>query len=134
MRANLAVCDSLARRSVLEFANYGGEDLGFLSVAPGPDQVKVHNDAVTTINVALLEQVLANYFEMKRIRPLLEDPDIEAYLNGLGDRCQFVSGMHKIRNAVFHVKGHRSWRHRDIMYLALPHFRWVQRFIQRETI
>ena len=74
LRTNLALFSSFARQSGLEPANYSGDDLEFLGVEPGENQLKVHNGAVTTILVALVTQALSNYFELKSIKPRLEDP------------------------------------------------------------
>ena len=74
LRTNLALFSSFARRSGLEPANYSGEDLEYLGVEPGENQLKIHNGAINTILVALVTQALSNYFELKSIKPRLEDP------------------------------------------------------------
>lgn len=117
LRTNLAMVSSFARRSGLEPANYSGDDLEFLGVEPGENQLKVHNDAITTIRVAFVRQALWNYFELKRIKPRLEDPDLERFLDQLGNRERFFSGMTKTRNAVFHVRSRSAWRDRDVVFL-----------------
>ena len=117
LRTNLALFSSFARRSGLEPANYSGEDLEYLGVEPGENQLKIHNGAINTILVALVTQALSNYFELKNIKPRLEDPDLEHFLNHLEDRSMFFRGMTKLRNAVFHVKSRRAWRDRDVVFL-----------------
>ena len=117
LRTNLALFSSFARRSGLEPANYSGEDLEYLGVEPGENQLKIHNGAINTILVALVTQALSNYFELKSIKPRLEDPDLEHFLNHLEDRSMFFRGMTKLRNAVFHVKSRRAWRDRDVVFL-----------------
>ena len=117
LRTNLALFSSFARRSVLKPANCSGEDLEFLGVEPGENQLKVHNGAITTILVALVTQALNNYFELRSIKPRLEDPDLEKFLDDLKDRGGFLRGMTKTRNAVFHLKSRRAWRDRDVVFL-----------------
>ncbi len=117
LRTNLALFSSFARRSGLEPANYSGEDIEYLGVEPGENQLKIHNGAINTILVALETQALRNYFELKSIKPRLEDPDLEQFLNHLEDRNRFFRGMTKLRNAVFHVKTRRAWRDRDVVFL-----------------
>ena len=117
LRTNLALFSSFARRSVLEPANYSGEDLEFVGVEPGDNQLRVHNGAITTILVALATQALSNYFEIKSIKPRLEDPDLEKFLDDLHDQAGLFRGMTKTRNAVFHVRSRRAWRDRDVVYL-----------------
>ena len=117
LRTNLALFSSFARQSGLEPANYSGDDLEFLGVEPGENQLKVHNGAITTILVALVTQALSNYVELKSIKPRLEDPDLENFLDHLKDRGRFFRGMTKTRNAVFHVKSRRAWRDRDVAFL-----------------
>ena len=117
LRTNLALFSSFARRSVLEPANDSGEDLEFLGVEPGEAQLKVHHAAITTILVALVTQALSNYFELRSIKPRLEDPDLEKFLDDLKDRDRFFRGMTKTRNAVFHFKSRRAWRDRDVVFL-----------------
>ena len=99
LRTNLALFSSFARQSGLEPANYSGDDLEFLGVEPGENQLKVHNGAVTTILVALVTQALSNYFELKSIKPRLEDPDLEKFLDHVKDRDRFLRGMTNTRNA-----------------------------------
>ena len=117
LRTNLALFSSFARQSGLEPANYSGDDLEFLGVEPSENQLKVHNGAITTILVALVTQALSNYVELKSIKPRLEDPDLENFLDHLKDRGRFFRGMTKTRNAVFHVKSRRAWRDRDVAFL-----------------
>ena len=117
LRTNLALFSSFARQSVVEPANYSGEDLEFLGVEPGENQLKAHNGAITTILVALVTQALSNYFELKSIKPRLEDSDLEKFLDHLEDRDRLFRGMMKVRNAVFHVKSRRAWRDRDVVFL-----------------
>ena len=64
-----------------------------------------------------MTQALSNYFELKSLKPRLEDPDLEQFLDHLKDRGRFFSGMTKTRNAVFHVKSRRAWRDRDVVFL-----------------
>ena len=117
LKTNLALFSSFARRSVIEPANYSGQDLGFLGIEPGESQLKAHNQAVVTILRALATQVLGNYCELKRIKPRLEDPDLEKFLDQFEDRERFVRGMTKARNAVFHVKSRKAWRDRDVVFV-----------------
>jgi hypothetical protein len=117
LRTNLALFSSFARRAGLEPANYSGEDIEFLGVKPGENQLEVHNGAVTTILVALVTQALSNYFDLKSIKPRLEDPDLEKFLDDIKDRGRVFRGMTKTRNAVFHVKSRRAWRDRDVVFL-----------------
>ena len=117
LRTNLALFSSFARRSALEPENYSGEDLEFLGVEPGGDQLRIHNEAITTILAAFVTQALSNYFELKRIKPRLEDPDVEKFLDQFEDQERVISGMTKTRNAVFHVKRRKAWRDRDVVFL-----------------
>lgn len=117
MRTNLALFSSLARRSALESAYFSGDDLGFLGVEPGEDQLRVHNVAISTLFGALVTHALRNYFELKSIKPRLEDPDLEEFLAQLGDKERIVRGMTKTRNAVFHVKSRKAWRDRDVVFV-----------------
>ena len=117
LRTNLALFSSFARRSGLEPANYSGDDLEFLGVEPGENQLRVHNGAITTILVALVTQALSNYFELKSLKSRLEDPDLEKFLDHLKDRGKLFRGMTKTRNAVFHVKSRRAWRDREVVFL-----------------
>ena len=107
---------SFAHRSRLVPAHYSGDDLDFLGVEPGENQLKAHNGAITTILVALVTQALSNYFELKKIKPRLEDLDLEKFLDKFEDRERCFSGMMKIRNAVFHVRSRRAWRDRDVVF------------------
>ena len=107
MRTNLALVDSFVRMSLLEPPNnQNPPDLGFLGLEPGEEQRQVHNYAVLTLIAALLYQALHNYGDMKRFKAGLEDPDIESFLDGLGDRQQFIEGMRIIRNHTFHIYRH----------------------------
>ena len=117
LRSNLALFSSFARRAGLEPDNYSGEDLGFLGVEAGENQRNVHNRAIGQLLLALVTQALNNYVELKRINPRLEDPDLEKFLDGLGDRDRFIRGMTNVWNAVFHVKSRRAWRDRDVAHL-----------------
>ena len=49
LRTNLALFSSFARRSGLEPANYSGDDLEFLGIEQGENQLKAHNGAIGTI-------------------------------------------------------------------------------------
>ena len=60
---------------------------------------------------------MSNYFELKSIKPRLEDPDLETFLDQLEDRDRLFKGMTKTRNAVFHAKSRRAWRDRDIVFI-----------------
>ena len=117
LRSNLALFSSFARQSGVEPENYSGEDLGFLGVEAGENQLKVHNEAIGKILLSLVTQALNNYVELKRINPRLEDPDLEKFLDGFGDRDRFFRGMTNVRNAVFHVKSRRAWLHCDVVFL-----------------
>ena len=117
LRTNLALFSSFSRRSGIDLANYSGEDLGFLGAEPGENQVAVHNVAINTIRVALVTQVLANYFELKRIKPRLKDADLEKFLDQFDDRERLISGITKMRNAVFHVRSRKAWKDRDVVFL-----------------
>ena len=104
MRTNLALVDSFVRKSSIELLNDQNlSDLGFLGLGPGEEQRQVHNSAVQTLMAALLYQAFQNYCDMKRFKAELEDPDIEGFLDGLGDRQQFIEGMRIIRNHTFHI-------------------------------
>ena len=114
MRSNLAVVDAFLRKSFIEAKHIDGEnDLGFLGVKPGEEQSRIHNQSVIIIVTALLWQSLQNYFDMKRIKSGLEDPDVEEFLNKLGDRNGFIQGMTAIRNGTFHVPSPRQDRRGD---------------------
>ena len=118
LRTNLALFSSIARRSGIEPTNYSGEDLGFVGVESGENQLKVHNGAITSILIALVTQALSNYVELKSIKPRLEDPDLEEFPDRFEDRERFFRGMKKARNAVFHVRSRRAWRDRDVAFLG----------------
>ena len=118
MRANLALAMAFSRRSTLEPENWKGDDLGFLGVKRGRDQLEAHGHAVVSILSALVFQALENYLEMKKLKPRLEDASLERFLDGLEDRCRFLAGMEKTRHAVFHVKSRRAWRNRDIAFFV----------------
>ena len=117
MRANLAMVDAFLRRSIIETSNYKDEDLGFLGVAPGEEQLNIHNRSVTLIVVALLYHCLENYFDLVRVSPGLEDRGLQDFFNTLGSRRQFVDGMKTVRKGVFHVRSPRSWRGRGVNFL-----------------
>ena len=117
MRSNLAMVDAFLRRSIIEPSNYKNEDLGFLGVAIGKEQLDVHNRSVTLIVVALLYQSLENYFDLTRIYPRLEDPSLQDFFKGLGGRRRFVESMKTVRKGVFHVRSARSWRSRSVRFL-----------------
>lgn len=118
MRSNLAMVMSFVRRSLPKDPNLEEYDIRLLGVSPGKAQLATHTRSVTCFLIALLSQCLDNYKDLKRIKPGLEDADLEAFLNGLEDRRRFLSGMTRVRNAVFHVKDMREWRHHDIAFLA----------------
>ena len=103
MRANLATATSFVKRSVIEDHDYHGQDLGFLNTEPGGEQLRIHNVAVVTVQIALVQQALNGYEDLKRIKPVLEDPVLEALLGNLGDRNRLMRGMRIVRNGVFHV-------------------------------
>ena len=117
LRTNLALFSSLARQSGLDPINNSGEDLEFLGVQAGESQLKAHNEGIAKILVALVTQALNNYIDLKSINPRLEDPDLEKFLDGFGDRDRFFRGMTNVRNAVFHVKSRRAWLHCDVVFL-----------------
>ena len=94
LRSNLALFSSFARQSGVEPENYSGEDLGFLGVEAGENQLKVHNEAIGKILLSLVTQALNNYVELKRINPRLEDPDLEKFLDGFGDRPASCINFH----------------------------------------
>ena len=116
LRSNLALADAFLRNSIIEVAGYGGEDLGFLSVVPGKDQLSIHNRSVTMIVVALLFDCLENYCHLVRIRPRLEDPLLQKFFDGLVSRRRFIRGMKRVRDGVFHVRSRRTWRGRDVRH------------------
>ncbi len=116
MRSNLAMVDAFLRRSRVEEHSYNGEDLGFLGVEPGEEQLDIHNRSVMLIVVALLHQCIENYLALRRIDSRLEDPVLEAFFKSLGSRRQFFGGMKAVRNGVFHVKSVRSWRNRNVRF------------------
>ena len=108
---------SFVRWSIPTDPNHEEYDIGLLGVAPGEAQLAAHSRAVTCILIALLGQCLENYRDLKRIKPGLEDADLEALLDGLEDRQRFLSGMTRVRNAVFHVKDIKAWKHPDVVFL-----------------
>lgn len=114
MNSNLAMLESFTRRSVIEPENYDGADLGFIGMVAGAQQIRTHNRAVVLVSVSLLYQAFENYWEMKRVSPRLEFAEVESFLDGIADKAQFIDGMRRIRNGVFHVTGQKSWRHRSI--------------------
>lgn len=118
MRAGLALATSFSRRSLLDPNEWDGTDLGFYGLKPDRTQLEAQNGSVSMILVALVSQALENYFELKRLKPRLEDSELEGFLDGMEDRSRFVSGLKKFRNAVFHAKSRRAWRHRDIVFCA----------------
>ena len=118
MRANLALATSFSRRSLLDPKEWDGTDLGFYGVKPDRTQLEAQNGSVSMILVALVSQALRNYFELKRLKPRLEDGDIERFLDEMEDRSRFISGMREFRNAVLHAKSRRAWRHRDLVFFA----------------
>ena len=117
MRSNLALVMSFVRWSIPTDPNREEYDIGLLGVPPGETQLAAHSRAVTCILIALLGQCLQNYRDLKRIKPGLEDADLEALLDGL-DRQRFLSGMTRVRNAVFHVKDIKAWKHPDVVFLT----------------
>ena len=116
MRSNLAMVDAFLRRSIIETSDYKDEDLGFLGVAPGRDQLEIHNRSVTLIVVALLYQSLENYLDLTRIDPRLEDPSLQDFFKRLGGRRRFLESMKTVRKGVFHVRSTRSWRSRSARF------------------
>lgn len=109
---------SFVRRSLPKEESADGYDIGLLGVPSGDAQVATHARSVTCFLMALLSQCLDNYADLKRLKPELEDADLEALLDGLDDRRRFLSGMARVRIAVFHVKDMKAWRHRDIEFVA----------------
>ena len=118
IRSNLAMVMSFVRRSLPKNPNLEEYNIGLLGVPPGKGQLATHARSVICFLIALLSQSLDNYEDLKRIKPGLEDADLEAFLDGLEDRQRFLSGMTRVRNAVFHVKDMKAWRHPDIAFLA----------------
>ena len=118
MRTNLAMIMSFVRRSLPKDSNLEQYDIGLLNVPPGEAQLATHTRAVTCFLAALLSQCLDNYQKMKTVRPDLEHAGLEAVLDGLEDRCRFLSGLTRVRNAVFHVNDLKAWRHPDVEFLA----------------
>ena len=114
MRSNLAMVDAFLRRSVIEISNDQSDDLGFVWTHPGEQQLSIHNRSITTIVVALLYQTLENYWALKRVKPALEYPGLENFLNDLGGSGKFVDGMEIVRKGVFHVRSLRSWRSQKV--------------------
>lgn len=110
MRCNLAMVDAFMRNSILEAKQYKDQDLGFLGTKPGPEQMSIHNSAVTTIVVALMFQVVDNYCDIKKVNTRLKDHDLEAFLSGVERKTDFVGGMRTVRNTLFHIGSLRSWR------------------------
>ena len=107
--------ESFSRNSVIKPESYDdGADLGFIGKAPGVEQLQTHNIVVGLVSVSLLYQALENYWEMRRVSPRLEFVEVEGFLDGIADKEQFIEGMRRIRNSVFHVTGHKSWRHRSV--------------------
>ncbi len=99
LRSNLAMVDAFLRRSVIKTSNYTDIDLGFLGVPPGKEQSNVHNQSVSLIVVALLE-----------------DPSLEAFFKSLRSKRRFVDGMKTVRDGVFHIRSLRSWRSRGVRF------------------
>ena len=118
MRTNLAMIMSFVRRSLPKDSNLEQYDIGLLNVPPGEAQSATHARAVTCFLAALLSQCLDNYQKMKTVRPDLEHAGLEAVLDGLEDRCRFLSGLTRVRKAVFHVNDLKAWRHPDVEFLA----------------
>ena len=118
LRSNLALADAFLRCSMIEESNYKHEDLGFLAVAPGEDQLTIHNRSVTLIVVALLYQSLENYLNLVRIRPGLVHSELEGFFDSLGSRRRFIDGMKQVRDGVFHVRSLRSWRRREVRHFG----------------
>ncbi len=105
MRSNMAMLDSFMRKALLDIENNRDDmDLGLFGVKLGKHQIQIHNQSVVTIIVALLYQAIENYFDMKRLKPAMEDTDLESFLNALGGREDFVDGMRAIRNSTFHIR------------------------------
>ncbi len=118
MRSNLAIVMSFVRRSLPKDPNLEEYDIRLLGVSPGKAQLATYTRSVTCFLISLLSQCLDNYEDLKRIKPELEDAELEAFLDGLENRRRFLSGMTRVRNAVFHVKDMKAWRHPDIGFLA----------------
>jgi len=104
MRNNLALTDAFFRYSPLSMddseSDFNG---GFLGVEPGIDHIRIQNQSILTIMIACLYQALENYYDMKRFKPVLEDPELEKFLDNLENRNDFIKSMRLIRNGVFHV-------------------------------
>ena len=118
MRCNLAMVDAFVRNSILEASQYKDRDLGFLGTKPGPEQMSIHNTAVTTIVVALMFQVVDNYCDVKRVNTRLKYQDLEAFLSGFERKADFVGGMRAVRNSLFHVGSLKSWRQSTKLVLS----------------
>ena len=103
LRANLALADSFHRSSSIDESVQDLPDLGFFDVEPGEDQRRLHNSCVVTIAIAVLSQALRNYFDMKRLKPGLESPEVEGFLDDLEDRAGALRGMAVMRNHTFHI-------------------------------
>ena len=104
MRNNLAITDAFFRYSPLSIddkeSKFNG---GFLGMKPGSDHIKTQNQSILIILVACLYQALENYCDLKRVKPVLRDSDIESFLDDLKNKKDFIKGMRIIRNGVFHV-------------------------------
>ena len=118
LRANLALADSFLRVSSIDESVQDLPDLGFFDVEPGEEQRRLHNSCVVTIAIAVLSQALRNYFEMKRLKPGLESPEVEGFLDDLEDRAGVLGGMGVVRNHTFHVGALDQKDRNDIAALA----------------
>ncbi len=106
MRMNLATLEAFLRKSFISPTLQKADEieLGFLGIQSKEDQIKIHNQSIMRIQIALLFQALDNYFEMIKINPELRDQDLNAILDQFGNIDEFIGGMRTIRNCIFHIQ------------------------------
>jgi len=118
LRSNLAMVMSFARRSFPSPPTPEEYDLGFLGIQPGENQMHAYTYSMHCILIALVSQCLDNYQELKEVRPELKDAELEGFLDDLGDREKFLSGMAAVRNAAFHLRDTREWDRDDVAFFG----------------
>lgn len=106
MRSNLAMLDSLTRQSIINDNNIDvlkNVQFNFLGYEKLDDQIAIHNRSIYLFTIALLYQIVENYFSLKTIKSELEDSDIEMYFDKFRDRNKLIGNLKGIRNSVFHI-------------------------------
>lgn len=114
LRAHLMMADSFFRDSIMEATEDKELDVGFVATPRGMAQVVTHNQAVELLMISILLPAVDTYLAMVEVRPMLKDPDLEAFLDDLGDRNRFCHGMKKVRNGVLHINSVKYWQQEDI--------------------